>query len=110
MIKPLEKALGHPKTCPHGNPIPTKCGGIVEEESQPLTSLNKGEQGIITRITEERGELLRYLDTLHLVPETFVEIVEKAPFNGPITIKVDKTNRAISHEVASAIRVRKTPK
>ena len=108
MMKPLEKALGHPKTCPHGNPIPTKCGGILEEESQPLASLNAQEQGIIVKITEEKAELLHYLDSMHLVPGASFEIVEKAPSNGPITIKTGETNRALSHEVASIIKVRKT--
>jgi DtxR family Mn-dependent transcriptional regulator len=108
IIKPLEKTLGHPKTCPHGNPIPTKCGGIIEEESQPLTALNEREQGIIVKITEEKADLLRYLDTMGLVPGASLEIVGKAPFNGPITIKVGRTNRALSREVASIIKVKRT--
>jgi DtxR family Mn-dependent transcriptional regulator len=108
VIKKLEKALGHPKTCPHGNPIPTKCGGIIEEESQPLTALNEREQGIIVKITEEKADLLRYLDTMGLVPGASLEIVGKAPFSGPITIKVGRTNRALSREVASIIKVKRT--
>jgi DtxR family Mn-dependent transcriptional regulator len=108
IIKPLEKTLGHPKTCPHGNPIPTKCGGIIEEESQPLTALNEREQGTIVKITEEKAELLRYLDTMGLVPGASLEVVGKAPFNGPITIKVGRTNRALSREVASIIKVKRT--
>jgi DtxR family Mn-dependent transcriptional regulator len=108
IIKPLEKTLGHPKTCPHGNPIPTKCGGIIEEESQPLTALNEREQGTIVKITEEKADLLRYLDTMGLVPGASLEVVGKAPFNGPITIKVGRTNHALSREVASIIKVKRT--
>lgn len=108
IIKPLEKALGHPKTCPHGNPIPTKCGGIIEEESQPLTALNEREQGTIVKITEEKADLLRYLGTIGLVPGASLEVVGKAPFNGPITIKVGRTNSALSREVASIIKVKRT--
>jgi len=108
MIKPLEKTLGHPKTCPHGNPIPTKCGGIIEEESLPLTALNEREQGTIVKITEEKAELLRYLDTMGLVPGASLEVVGKAPFNGPITIRVGRINRALSREVASIIKVKRT--
>jgi DtxR family Mn-dependent transcriptional regulator len=108
IIKPLEKTLGHPKTCPHGNPIPTRCGGIIEEESQPLTALNEREQGTIVKITEEKADLLRYLDTMGLVPGTSLEVVGKAPFNGPVTIKIGKTNRALSREVASIIKVKRT--
>jgi DtxR family Mn-dependent transcriptional regulator len=108
IVKPLEKTLGHPRTCPHGNPIPTKCGGIIEEESQPLTAVNEGEQCTIVKITEEKEDLLRYLSTMGLVPGVSLEVVGKAPFNGPITIKRGRTNRALSREVASIIKVKRT--
>jgi DtxR family Mn-dependent transcriptional regulator len=108
IIKPLEKTLGHPKTCPHGNPIPTKCGGIIEEASQPLTALYEREQSTVVKITEEKADLLRYLGTIGLVPGASLEVVRKAPFNGPITIKVGRTNHAISREVASIIKVKRT--
>jgi DtxR family Mn-dependent transcriptional regulator len=105
--KPLEKALRHPKTCPHGNPIPTRCGGILEEKSQPLGLLNEREKGIVVKITDEKSDLLRYLDTLGLVPGASIEILEKAPFNGPITLKVGSTNRALSRAIASIIQVKR---
>ena len=107
IIKPLEKTLGHPKTCPHGNPIPTKCGGIIEEKSQPLTDLKETEQGIIVKITEEKSDFLHHLNALGLVPGTSVEVLEKTPFNGPITIKVGATTRALSPAMASIIQVKR---
>jgi DtxR family Mn-dependent transcriptional regulator len=107
VMKPLEKTLGHPKTCPHGNPIPTKCGGIIEEESSSLIDLAEGEEGTIMKITEEKADMLRYLNAMGLVPGAHLKVVGKAPFNGPITVRVDRTNRALSREVASIIRVRK---
>jgi len=107
IVKPLEKALGHPKTCPHGNPIPTKCGGIIEEKSQSLTMLKERERGIIVKITEEKSDLLHYLDTLELVPGASVEILEKAPFNGPITLKIGSSSHALSRKMASIIQVKK---
>jgi DtxR family Mn-dependent transcriptional regulator len=108
IIKPLEKALKHPKTCPHGNPIPTKCGGIIEEKSQPLLELATGEQSTIAKITEERSDLLHYLNELGLVPRASIEILKKAPLNGPITVKVGSTSHAISRAVASIIQVKRT--
>jgi len=107
IVKNLEKALGHPTTCPHGNPIPTKGGGILEEETEPITNLNPQEGGIIVKITEEEPELLRYLATLGLRPGASMEVVEKAPFNGPITVKVAGANRALSRQVAALIEVKK---
>lgn len=108
VVKSLEKTLGNPTTCPHGNSIPTKYGGITEEESESLTSLKLGEKGVVVKITEEEPELLQYLTTLNLRPQASVEVVEKAPFNGPLTIRVLGINRALSREVADIIKVRKT--
>ncbi|MEM2111442.1 MAG: metal-dependent transcriptional regulator [Candidatus Bathyarchaeia archaeon] len=107
IAKKIEKALGHPKTCPHGNPIPTECGGITEENSQPLTKFNLKEKGVILRITEEDPELLQYLKTLGLKPEVPVEVIEKAPFSGPITIRIDGKDHALSSEIAALIKIRK---
>jgi len=107
VIKPLEKALGHPKTCPHGNPIPTKCGGIFEEKSEPLTNLTPQEEGIVVKIMEEESDLLQYLATLGLTPGTSIKIVEKTPLSDLITVKVDGTKHALSRKVASIVEVRK---
>jgi len=107
IIQPLERALRNPKTCPHGNPIPSRSGGITEEKSQPLTQLKEREQGTIVKITEENAELLHYLETLGALPGASVKVVEKAPFDGPITLRVGETNRALSRTVATVIRVKR---
>jgi len=107
IIKPLEKALGHPKTCPHGNPIPTESGRLTEEESELLTNLSPGDSGVIVKITDERKDMLQYLATLGLVPGASVSIEEKAPFNGPIIVKVMGASYALGKTVASVIWVKK---
>ncbi len=105
LSKSLEKVLGHPKTCPHGNPIPSESGKLPEEQSKVLTSLNTGEKGIITKVTDERTEMLQYLATLKLVPGASLKIEEKAPFNGPIIIE---NSHALGRNVAAVIWVKKT--
>jgi len=107
IAKKIEKALGHPKTCPHGNPIPTECGGIIEERSKPLSEFNPGEKGFIAKITDERRELLEYLNSLEIRPNKIIEIVDKAPFGGPIIIRIEGKDRALSREIASLIEIRK---
>jgi len=107
IAKKIEKALGHPKTCPHGNPIPTECGGIIEKSSEPLSEFNIGDKGVIAKITDERRELLEYLSSLEVRPDKIVEIVDKAPFGGPITVRIEGKNHAISREIASLIEARK---
>lgn len=50
---------------------------------------------------------MRYLSALGLKPETPLEIVEKAPFGGPITVRIKGKDHAISHKIAALIEVRK---
>ncbi|MCW4045466.1 MAG: metal-dependent transcriptional regulator [Candidatus Bathyarchaeota archaeon] len=108
MITRLEETLKYPKTCPHGNPIPTEKGEIIEEFSLPLLELVVGEQCTIVKITEETSDLLHYLDKLGLVPKAVIKVQEKAPFDGPITVKVGSTDHAVSRAVAAIIQVKRT--
>lgn len=107
VAKKIERILGYPKTCPHGNPIPTSLGDMHEEEASPLTSFEIGERGVVVKIIEEESEFLRYLSGLGIRPNKHIEVVEKAPLSDPITIKIDGKIRALSHRVASLIMIRK---
>ncbi|MCW4037470.1 MAG: metal-dependent transcriptional regulator [Candidatus Bathyarchaeota archaeon] len=107
LTNPLEKALGHPTSCPHGNPIPKACGGILEEASQPLIGLPEGEKGVVAKIVKENQEVLEYLLTINLVPGTPIEVVEKAPLDGPITLLINGRRRPISRKLASIVWVKK---
>ncbi|MDH5482333.1 MAG: metal-dependent transcriptional regulator [Candidatus Bathyarchaeota archaeon] len=57
----LEKRLGHPKFCPHGNPIPTEEGEMKEEECLPLIDMDLDEEGRVAKITDEKKEKLLHL-------------------------------------------------
>lgn len=107
ILNSIEKILNHPKTCPHGNPIPSQQGKIVEEDFENLAQLDTNERSTIVKIANENQELLHYLSKMGVAPGVLVEIVEKAPFGGPITIKINKVTHALSLEVASIIKVKK---
>jgi len=51
---------------------------------------------------------LQYLATLGLVPGASVSIEEKAPFNGPIMVKVMGASYALGRNVASVIWIKKS--
>ncbi len=110
IVKPLEKILSHPKTCPHGNPIPTAWGEILEEESEPLVNLDPGESGIIAKITDEKANGLQHFATLGIAPGILVEMEENTSFHGRITIKVGEESHALEYKVASKIYVKRTRK
>jgi DtxR family Mn-dependent transcriptional regulator len=107
LIKPLEKTLGHPKTCPHGNPIPTACGGILEEKKEPLANLLAGECGIIINITDEKSDLLQDLAASGITPGVRIEVEEKPSFHGSITVRVEGKSYALDYRVVSNIYVKR---
>ena len=84
----LASALGDPLTDPHGDPIPDREGHIEQPDYLPLTQLSKGQPASIRRITRQEPELLRYLAELGLTLSTRVQVVSKAPFNGPVSLSV----------------------
>lgn len=103
----IEKTLKYPETCPHGNPIAAE-PRHRQEGSKPLTESRVREKVSITKVADEESDLLQYLDTLGLRPGGSLEIIEKAPFDGPVTVRVKGRDHALSHEVASMIKVKKT--
>jgi DtxR family Mn-dependent transcriptional regulator len=106
ILNPLEDTLKHPKTCPHGNPIPTKKGEITEEETKPLTDLNPGESCVVVKIAEEKTETLKTLDTVGLTPGSHVKIETKKPFTGPLDIHVEGKRHIIERKVATQVYVK----
>ncbi len=105
----LAEMLGNPVTCPHGYPIPDENGHIEEEEIKPLCDFCVDEKGCIARVEEEDPQLLQYLASLGLLPETDIEVKDVAPFGGPLLVKVGDTQYALGREVASKIWTRKGP-
>ncbi|MFN2222478.1 MAG: metal-dependent transcriptional regulator [Chloroflexota bacterium] len=102
----IATALNHPAFDPHGDPIPSKEGIVVDVESLPLSNLPSGSRAVVTRIPDDAdGELLRYLAGLGLTPGKAVLVREVAPFDGPITLEVNGDLQIIGRRVAEAVLV-----
>ena len=73
---------------------------MIEEDVVPLSDLPAGIEFAIRRVGAEDPELLRHLADRGLRPGVVVTIVERQPFNGPITIRLAETEQVIGPEVA----------
>jgi DtxR family Mn-dependent transcriptional regulator len=102
----LSEQLGNPATCPHGHAIPGEDGTLPDLALRPLVEFGAGERGVIGCIAEEDAELLRYLGSLGMLPETPVTVESVAPFGGPLLVRVAGSSYALGREVASKILVR----
>lgn len=99
----LAAFLNHPQTCPHGNPIPSADGDVTAVRDTPLSDLQPGYRGAITRIHPESELLLDYLAARQILPSQPLEFEELAPFNGPLMIKIGGETHALGQEVAAHI-------
>jgi len=106
VIAHLERVLNYPKTCPHGNPIPTEGGRVLEEKTIPLLALAAGRQGVVVKLVEEDAETLAYFWTLGIVPGAIVEVLEKPRLDELVKIRVGRDKHAVSHRLASTIRIK----
>jgi DtxR family transcriptional regulator, Mn-dependent transcriptional regulator len=99
------EVLGRPTRDPHGEPIPTKDGKMPTVDHEPLSDLQPGATGIISQVSKSDPEMLRYLGARGLIPEATVEVVEKAPFEGPLTVRTGDNSYVLGRQLASHIRV-----
>jgi DtxR family Mn-dependent transcriptional regulator len=109
----LDALLGYPTVDPHGDPIPSKEGVIVVRKGQKLSQLKAGEIAQILRVDDQTAEKLCYLGQLGLYPGVYVQLVERAPFEGPLRIRVREATEQVEHilggELAEHIIVATVP-
>ena len=103
LIERMAAALGNPAFDPHGDPIPAADGSLPELAWTPLTEIAAGETVEIRRVRAEDSELLRHLGERDLRPGVAVEVVERQPFRGPITVRTDGRQQVLGHEVAEQL-------
>ena len=102
----IDKALGYPTIGAHGEPIPTKQGQIEDREYARLSELETGRPAVIRRVSDRNPEMLRYMEEMGLQLGTRVEVREKAPFSGPLQLKINADKvKSLGLEVANNIFV-----
>ncbi len=90
----IAEYLKHPQYDPHGDPIPEKNGKVKADNYRSLASTPIGESVRIARVYHHDAGLLRYLDELGIRLESIVTVVEKAPFQGPLSIRIGAQRKA----------------
>ena len=110
----LMSLLGNPRTCPHGNPIPTKSVDTVEYlRRQHAMRLSKAQVGtpvkvvLISEIVEDESALLNHLGQIDVKPGALITVVERLPkeqsLRASITPRGDSPGKPPAHEKARTV-------
>ncbi|MEM8488082.1 MAG: metal-dependent transcriptional regulator [Bacteroidota bacterium] len=101
----IDKMLGYPTHDPHGDPIPTRDGQVEAPIDDQLCDAQTGQQLEVKRVSDADPELLHYLEDLGLLPGARVKILKKEPFDGPIAVQIDTTEKTVGFVVAQKVFV-----
>jgi DtxR family transcriptional regulator, Mn-dependent transcriptional regulator len=101
--------LGDPTLDPHGDPIPSAELELRERETVALDSLRAGARGRFVRVSDADPEMLRYLSERGISPGERLEVMERQPFGGPLTVRFEggdpEEQHALGGQLAGAMRV-----
>ncbi len=95
VIDKINDKLGHPTTCPHGNPV-------NPDDPNPSVRLQDAKVGMLQvyRITDERIEFLQHLEQLGLLPGVKFAAVGSTPIDFLIHLEINGKSVTVGREVA----------
>lgn len=93
----IAQYLENPEYDPHGSPIPTKDGRVPEIKYRPLSAVTEGAPCRVVRVEGKQEELNDYLASLGIVRDAQLTVTEKAPFDGPIYVRVGQNEKSPTH-------------
>jgi DtxR family transcriptional regulator, Mn-dependent transcriptional regulator len=97
--------LGNPTHDPHGDPIPDAGLNIDEGQTRSLSDCEPGTRGSFARVSDADPEMLRYLDERGVRLGDELEVVERQPFDGPLTVRFGDAEHVLGGALARAMRV-----
>ena len=97
--------LGHPTHDPHGDPIPSAELEMPDEETERLSDLVPGDKGRFVRVSDSDPAMLRYLDERGVSLGDELEVLERQPFDGPLTVRFGDQLQVLGGTLARAMRV-----
>jgi DtxR family Mn-dependent transcriptional regulator len=103
LVERMAEALGHPTADPHGAPIPTVEGRVDERQLRSIAELAVKERARVVLMSDRDPAFLRYLAEVGLKPGAAVTVLARAPFDGPIELKVSGKRVSIGASAAGRV-------
>ena len=101
----IATALGDPERDPHGDPIPDRALSVVEAPGVPLARLEPGAEGVFSRVSDGRPEMLRFLGEHAILPGAEILVRRLEPFGGGIVVESGGEECSIGPELAERMLI-----
>lgn len=100
IVDRIDAKLGHPTTCPHGNPVDA-------DAPDPSVRLQDAKEGRLRvyRISDERVEFLQHLESLGLLPGQEFHATGSSQIDSLIHLQIEDRAVTVGREVARHVWV-----
>jgi DtxR family transcriptional regulator, Mn-dependent transcriptional regulator len=106
LINRLDDFLGHPKTDPHGDPIPDAQGQLNTVRAKPLNQFHKKGTYVFMGVAEHSKTFLQHLTAIGLKIGDQIKVEYINEFDHSLTVKINKNDsQFFSEKVSSNILV-----
>jgi DtxR family transcriptional regulator, Mn-dependent transcriptional regulator len=97
----LDKFLGSPKYDPHGDPIPSEKGEMLDMNRIMLQEASNGKTYKVVGVKDTSPEFLQYLKQLEIGIGTKITVLDKISFDNSIVLRVGKNIQTTVSKVFS---------
>ena len=104
----IAEKLNNPTHDPHGDPIPSVELAINEGSTVSLAEMQSGDRGRFVRVSDADPEMLRYIDQRGIRLGQRVRVIERQPFEGPVTVRFGQREHVLGGGLAGAMRIELT--
>ena len=101
----IDVLLGHPRACPHGDPIPAPDGTLVEERLRALSECTPGETVTVARVKDTNAAVLRALTQRVIHLHSVMTVLERDAIDGLLTVQVGSERQVIGASLAGSVFV-----
>lgn len=101
----IAQKLGDPTLDPHGAPIPTRDLNLPPQVRVRLMMLRAGQEAVVQRVEDDDPELLRYLESIGLVPLARLEVIERSVFDDNLRLLINDQEVVLGPRVTEQVYV-----
>lgn len=104
LIDRIDAMLGQPSTDPHGDPIPDSNGAVSARDYPTLLTCPVGAPVVVTRVTDQDAEFLRFLESSDLKPGQTVRVEVRSSTADQVVVR-GKNDRQIMIGMRAAAKL-----
>jgi DtxR family Mn-dependent transcriptional regulator len=108
VIDRIDAMLGQPSTDPHGDPIPDPNGSVSAHDYPTLLTCPVGAPVVVTRVTDQDAEFLRFLESSDLKPGQAVRVEIRNSTADQVVVR-GKNDRQIMIGMRAAAKLQVVP-